>query len=132
MQRGAAAYPPSAVLLAITIVLAFVVLPSPLGLIAVVVAAVVEVGEIVAWKRWLSRYKIQAGAEALVGMPVEVIEACAPRGRVRLRGEIWNARSSTPLAAGSTATVAAVDGLVLDLRPAAEPGATVAGSESVI
>ena len=108
------------VLLAITIILAFVVLPFPLGLIAVAVAAVIEIGEIVAWKKWLSRYRIRAGAEALVGMPVEVIEACAPRGRARLRGEIWNARSNTSLAPGASARVAAVDGLVLDLEPAPE------------
>ncbi len=109
-------------LLAITIILAFLVLPSPLGLILVLVAGIFEIGEIFAWRRWLSRYRIRAGAEALVGMPVEVIEACAPRGRARLRGEIWNARSATPLAVGSAATVAAVDGLVLDLEPTAAKG----------
>ncbi len=107
-------------LLAITIVLAFLVLPWPLGLVAVAVAAAVEVGEIIAWRRWLSRYRIRAGTEALVGMPVEVIEACVPRGRARLRGEIWNARSSTPIAVGADARVAGVDGLVLNLEPGSE------------
>jgi membrane protein implicated in regulation of membrane protease activity len=111
------------VLLAIAIILAFLVLPWPLGLILVIVAGLFEIGEIYAWRRWLSRYRISAGAEALVGMPVEVIEACTPRGRARLRGEIWNARSATPLPTGASATVAAVDGLVLDLKPAEETDA---------
>ena len=109
-------------LLAITIILAFLVLPSPLGLILILVAGVFEVGEVFAWRRWLSRYRIRAGAETLVGMPVEVIEACAPDGRARIsgRGELWNARCLTPLPAGARARVAAVDGLVLDLEPASD------------
>jgi membrane protein implicated in regulation of membrane protease activity len=115
------------VLLAIAIILAFLVLPWPLGLILILIAGLFEIGEIYAWRRWLSRYKIRAGAETLVGMTAEVIEACAPDGRARVsgRGEIWNAHSSIPLAVGVQATVAAVNGLVLDLEPVAgEPGAT--------
>lgn len=110
-------------LLATAIVLAFLVLPSPWGLVAVATAAVVEVGEIVAWKKFLSRYRVQTGAEGLVGMRVEVIEECAPKGRARVRGEIWNARCSAPLAVGASARIAAVDGLVLSLEP--EPGGGV-------
>jgi membrane protein implicated in regulation of membrane protease activity len=106
------------VLLAIAIVLAFLVLPSPLGLLMVAVAAVVEVGEVVAWKRWLSRYRIRTGAEGLIGMPVVIVEPVDPTGRARVRGELWNVRSSTPLAVGAAARVRRVDGLVLDLEPA--------------
>jgi membrane-bound serine protease (ClpP class) len=107
-------------LLATTIVLAFLVLPSPWGVVAVGAAAVVEVGEIVAWKKFLSRYRVQTGAEGLIGKRVEVIEECAPAGRARVRGEIWNARCAVPLAVGAGARIAGVDGLVLDLEP--EPG----------
>jgi membrane-bound serine protease (ClpP class) len=42
-----------------------------------------------------------------------VIVRCAPRGRVRLRGEIWNARSEEPLELGEEVRVEAVDGLTL-------------------
>lgn len=100
-------------ILALTIVLALVVLPSPLGLIAVGTAALIEVGEVFAWKRWLSRYSVKTGAEALVGATATVIDD----HRARVRGEIWNARSDSPLPAGSRARIAAVDGLVLDLEP---------------
>jgi len=105
------------VILALTIVLAIVVLPSPLGLIAVATAAVIEVGEVFAWKRWLSKYSVKTGAEALVGSVATVIDDCSPEGRARVRGEIWNARSDAPLTAGSRARIAAVDGLVLSLEP---------------
>lgn len=104
-------------ILALAIVLAFAVLPSPLGLIAVSVAGAIEVGEIIAWKRWLSRYRVKTGAEGLIGMPAVVIEDCSPQGRARVRGELWNARASSPLASGAPARVAAVDGLVLELEP---------------
>jgi membrane protein implicated in regulation of membrane protease activity len=103
-------------ILALAIVLAIVVLPSPLGFIAVGTAAVIEIGEIVAWKKWLSRYSVKTGAEALVGMRATVIDA----GRARVRGEIWNARSDAPLRPGTEARVAAVDGLVLRLEPDAD------------
>jgi membrane protein implicated in regulation of membrane protease activity len=114
------------VLLATVIVLAFLVLPSPWGLVAVALAAVVEVGEIIAWKKFLSRYRVQTGAEGLVGMRAEVIEACDPKGRARVRGEIWNAVGSAPLAIGASATVAAVEGLVLTLDPDEGTGAASA------
>jgi len=116
-------------LLATSIVLAFLVLPSPWGLVTVAVAAVVEVGEIIAWKKFLSRYRVQTGAEGLIGMRVEVIDECAPTGRARVRGEIWNARSTASLAAGASARVAAVDGLVLSLEPEPSGGAGGAVSE---
>ncbi len=105
-------------ILAIVIILAILVLPSPLGLIAVGVAAVIEVGEVVLWKTWMSRYSVKSGPETLVGSIATVVQDCSPEGRARVRGgEVWNARSSAPLAAGAQARVAAVDGLVLDLEP---------------
>jgi membrane protein implicated in regulation of membrane protease activity len=89
-------------------------LPSPWGVVAICIAAVVEVGEVFLWRRFLNRrYRIQTGAEALVGERAEVIEPCDPEGRVRLRGEIWSARSADPLPVGSAVRVTGVDGLTL-------------------
>ncbi len=99
-------------LLALAIVGLFV-LPDPWGVIAVFTAAVVEVGEVFFWIRFLRRYPVTTGAEGLVGERGEVIVHCAPRGRVRLRGEIWNARSEEPLERGEEVRVEAVDGLTL-------------------
>ena len=76
----------------------------------------VEVAELVFWRRFLRRYRVSTGAEGLVGEAVDVIDACDPAGRVRLRGEIWNARSAEPLAAGERAWVTGVHGLTLEVR----------------
>jgi membrane-bound serine protease (ClpP class) len=100
------------VLLVLAIVGLFV-LPSPWGVIAVFAAAVIEVGEVLFWIRFLRRYPVRTGAEGLVGERGEVIVRCAPLGRVRLRGESWNARSEEPLELGEQVRVEAVDGLTL-------------------
>ncbi len=104
-------------LLAIAILLTVFVLSPPIGAAVIVLAAVVEVGEFLFWRRFLRRYRIRTGAEALIGQPVEVVEACDPIGRVRIRGELWNARSAQPLAVGETASVRAVNGLTLEIAP---------------
>jgi membrane-bound serine protease (ClpP class) len=93
-------------------------LPSPWNVICIGIAAVVEVGEVFLWRRYLSRrYRVRTGAEGLVGESAEVIEPCDPEGRVRLHGEIWRARSGTPAAVGETVRVAGVDGLTLEVEP---------------
>jgi membrane protein implicated in regulation of membrane protease activity len=117
------------VLLVLAIVGLFV-LPDPWGVVAVFAAAVVEVGEVLFWIRFLRRYPVRTGAEGLVGERGEVIVRCAPLGRVRLRGEIWNARSEQPLELGEEVRVEAVDGLTLvvagagDAKRRTAPGAT--------
>ena len=107
-------------LLAIAILLTVFVLSPRAGIALIVLAAAVEVGEYFFWRRFLRRYKIRTGVEALIGEPVQVVEACDPVGRVRLRGELWNARSELPLQPGTTARVAGVDGLTIELEPGVE------------
>jgi len=90
------------------------VLPDPWRVIVVVVAALIEVFEVWFWIRFLRRYRVQTGAEAMIGERAEVIGP----GRVRLRGEIWNARG--PTSGADTVKVTAVDGLTLEVEP--DPG----------
>jgi membrane protein implicated in regulation of membrane protease activity len=113
------------VLLALAIVGLFV-LPAPWGVIAVLAAAVIEVAEVFIWIRFLRRYPVKTGAEGLVGARAEVIDRCAPRGRVQLRGEIWNARSEEPLELGDEVRVEAVDGLTLVVARASNATRTTA------
>ena len=89
------------------------VLPDPWRWIALPLAAVIEVGEVFLWIRFLRRYRVTTGAEGLVGERAEVIAACAPDGRVKLRGEIWNARCEAGAERGAMVSVAEVDGLTL-------------------
>ena len=53
----------------------------------------------------------------MVGLRAVVIERLAPGGRVRLRGEYWNAVSGTPLEPGTEVEITGVDGLLLRVRP---------------
>jgi membrane-bound serine protease (ClpP class) len=93
------------------------VLPDPWRLIVLAVAAVIEVGEVFFWIRFLRRYRVQTGAEGLVGERAEVIQELAPDGRVRLRGETWSARSEVPASVGEVVRVAEVEGLTLVVEP---------------
>jgi membrane-bound serine protease (ClpP class) len=108
-------------LLALAILAAFLLLPAPWGIAVVLFAAAVEIFEIALWRRLLG-YRVRTGAEALVGMRAEVVEECAPRGRVRLRGELWNASSTPPATVGDTVVVRSVDGLRLEVAPTTEKG----------
>ena len=78
-------------LLAIAILLAVFVVSPKIGVAVVALAAVVEVGEFLFWRRFLRRYRVQTGREAMVGQDAAVVEAGDPYGRVRIRGELWSA-----------------------------------------
>jgi membrane protein implicated in regulation of membrane protease activity len=54
--------------------------------------------------------------EGLIGSTGEVIETCDPRGRIRLRGEIWHARCASRAEVGERVTVTGVDGLTLEVE----------------
>ena len=98
-------------------ILAFIFLPSPLGLFVVASALLLEVIELALWKRFLRRYRLRMGPETLVGTNATVVTECTPDGRVRVRGELWNARSSGPARRGETVRIAAIDGLTLEVEP---------------
>jgi len=66
------------------------------------------------------RGRAATGREALVGEVGEVRTRVAPRGTVFLHGELWQARSREPIEAGRRARVLAIDGLTLEVEPAAE------------
>ena len=99
------------------IALALFVLPPGWGIAAVTLAAIIEVSEVAFWIRFLRRYRIATGKEALIGARAEVIEACDPRGRVRLRGEIWHAECSNRAEVGEMVAVVGVHGLTLRVEP---------------
>jgi membrane protein implicated in regulation of membrane protease activity len=104
------------VLLIGAIALALFVLPPGWGIALVVVAMVIEVAEVGFWIRFLRRYRVRTGVEGLIGSMGEVIETCAPVGRVRLRGEIWHARCSSRAEVGERVEVTGVDGLTLEVE----------------
>ena len=102
------------------IALALFVLPPALGLVAVTLGIAVEVAEVGFWMRFLRRYRVRTGVEGLIGTSAEVIEDCDPRGRVRLRGEIWHAECDSGATVGDRVTVTGVEGLTLRVEPSNE------------
>ena len=101
----------------IAVVLAILVLPEPWGLFAIGLGIVFEVVENAFWFRYQRRRRVRTGVEGHVGERAEVTRALDPEGQVKFRGEVWKARSEQPLAAGETATIKDVDGLVLIVEP---------------
>jgi membrane-bound serine protease (ClpP class) len=97
---------------------ALVLLGTPWGVVALVGALCLEIGEYFAWKRFLRRYRLRSGPETLVGRAATVVDEIDPAGRVRLDGEYWNARASVRVPEGETVRIAAIDGLTLEVEPA--------------
>ena len=95
------------------VVLAIFVLPSPWGLVAIILSGIYELGQTVLTIRWSQRRRAHVGAEALTGKAARVVERCAPRGKVAVGGEIWNARCECAAEVGETVYVRGIEGLTL-------------------
>lgn len=87
-----------------------------LGVALVGLAAVAEVVEVWLWMKYLRRHRVATGPEAMIGERAVVVEACLPEGTVRLRGEIWSARSMRGAQVGEKVRVIGVDGLTLEVE----------------
>lgn len=107
--------------------LLFLVLPSPWNVIGGLASLAVGVCEVVYWQRRMRRGKVQTGTEQLVGATGEATERLAPSGQIRVLGELWEARSSSELPAGSRVRVVAVHGLTLEVE-AVDEAASAPGS----
>ena len=102
----------------VAILLALTVLPSPWGIVAIVVGFAIDAAETTFFVRWSKRRKATVGVETLVGRTAVVVRALAPRGQVKLDGEVWEAHGPAGVARGEEVVVIAVEGLVLDVVPA--------------
>lgn len=61
---------------------------------------------------------VRAGKETMLGKTVAALGRIdATGGKVWVEGEYWNAVSDTPIEAGGTAEIVAIDGLTLTLKP---------------
>jgi len=106
------------VLFLIALLLAIFVLPSPWGLVAVVVAAALDIGETGLFMWWSKRRKSSVGVETLVGRRGIAVGELSPEGQVKVDGEIWNARCPVGCDAGTDIVVRSIDGLTLFVDPA--------------
>ena len=61
---------------------------------------------------------VRAGKETMLGKTVAALGRIdASRGKVWVEGEYWNAVSDTPIEAGGSGEIVAIDGLTLTLKP---------------
>lgn len=105
-------------LVLIALLLAVFVLPSPWGLVAVAVAAVLDIAETGVFLWWSQRRGAVVGVEALVGKRGVAIGDLWPEGQVKVNGEIWRARCNGGCDTGTRIVVRSVDGLTLEVDPA--------------
>ena len=61
---------------------------------------------------------VVTGVSAMLGEPGTALEDFDTQGTIRAFGEIWQARTSTPVQRGSTVRITAIDGLTLTVEPA--------------
>jgi membrane-bound serine protease (ClpP class) len=96
--------------------LALILFGVPWGLVALLAALCFEVLEYFFWQRFLRRYRLRSGPETIVGRTATVIDECAPLGKVRFQGEVWNARAGHPVSEGESVRITAVHGLELEVE----------------
>ena len=77
----------------------------------------IELGEAGFWIRLSRRRRPAIGTEALVGAVGVATSDCRPRGRVRVRGEVWQAVCDAGADAGDPVVVESLSGLTLQVRP---------------
>ena len=102
----------------IALLLAIFVLPSPWGVITVVVALTIDLVEVGVGLWYSKRRKAKVGVSALVGLTGVAMDPLGPEGQVRINGEIWRAHCDVGCDAGTSVVVRAVDGLMLEVEPA--------------
>ena len=113
-------------ILLVCILLAVFVLPAPWNAIVAVIGLLLEVIEVTLLRRWSNRMgkraKATTGAEAMIGKRAEVATECRPKGSVRIKGELWEARCEAGADRGDTVVVDDVDGLMLVVSPEESAG----------
>lgn len=105
--------------LAGSILLALFLVPGAWDVPVVAAGAAAEATEGILWFKWSRRRRAAVGAETLIGEAAVVTDRCDPAGRVKVKGELWNAKATTaePIAAGETVRILAVEDLTLRVEP---------------
>ena len=97
------------------IVIGVFVVPDPWTIPVIAVAAVLELSETLFTFWWSRRAPPKVGPETLIGATGRVVETLRPVGRVRVRGEVWRAKSDVEIEAGARIRVRDRDRLTLEV-----------------
>jgi inner membrane protein len=105
-----------------------VLLSSPLGPIAIILAAVVGALIEIPYYRWVAptHRPLSTTSGGLVGDEAIVVAPVVPntlKGKVRIRSEIWSARSTVPIPAGTRVRVVHGEGVSVSVEPIEPPKA---------
>jgi membrane-bound serine protease (ClpP class) len=99
---------------------------APRGEFAVLVAAAVATAAILATLSFkalaMKSLPERTGAGVLVGQVVSARSPIAPVGKVFADGDLWEAHSDVPVAAGDLVEIVGIEGLALVVRPARRAG----------
>jgi membrane-bound serine protease (ClpP class) len=94
---------------------------GPRVALPLIVGIAVAGGLVILAIAWLGlrarRRPLSAGVETMIGAFVEAVNDCQDRCVVRYGGELWNARTSTPLHAGQRARIVKVAQMTLWVEP---------------
>lgn len=102
------------------ILIAIFVVPDAWTVPVIALAVVIEVGETLFTLWWSRRAPPKVGPETLIGSTGRVVEPLRPIGRVRVRGEVWRARSEEAIDHGARIRVTDRDRLTLLVERADE------------
>jgi membrane protein implicated in regulation of membrane protease activity len=106
------------VLFLLGVFLAVFVLPSPWGLVAIVVGGLIDIAETGLFLWWSRRRRASVGVESLVGRTGVASTALSPEGQVRIAGELWKARCEGGCDPGTSVVVREIEGLTLVVETA--------------
>ena len=105
------------VILLTGIAIAIFLLPDAWRLPVIVGFALLEAAETaITW--WISRRRPpKVGVETLIGATGRAVTECRPRGTVRVRGEVWDARCESGADADARVRIVGRDRLTLLVEP---------------
>ncbi len=95
-------------------VLAYFFLEGTLRVVVIAALLLSDVFEIAIWLRWRKR-KAMTGPDGMIGKKGTALTECAPDGRVKVMGQIWNASCVGGAEPGDEIEVTGVDGLKLQV-----------------
>ena len=101
--------------------LLLLLLPEPWSVVATLVALGLFGLEVLYFYRRMRGVKVATGVENLVGAVGTTVEPLDPEGHIRVQGELWQARASEEVPAGTKVRVVAVDELTLEVETAEAP-----------
>lgn len=105
------------VILVTGVLVAIFLVPDAWTIPVIVLAVVLEATETAFTLWWSRRRPPKVGPETLIGATGRAVTPCRPDGTVRVRGEVWQARSEAGVDAGAEVRVTAREGLVLTVEP---------------